>query len=400
LWFHRDLAERGFFSPEFREGIEQYYSNNFGGNVQVIWRPDFYGHRSIITLGASPQFEYERVQNYENLAGHADATTARSENNSINAPVYFEAQYYLTQRFSLLAGAQFVYAQRQFVDDFRQPSVGDQSQRQKFFGFNPKFGAIYEIDSGTQFFANFSRSYQPPTLDNLAHFSEGPGSALVYTPLSAQRTWTAELGTRSERGIVTWELAIYYSRVRDELLELNDANGNDIGTTNVARSAHRGIEASVELELLHSLFVQSKKGAARDRLTFEQTYTLNDFHFDGDKVYRDNRIAGIPVHVYEMQLLYEMPGGFYAGPNLRCNLTNYPVDQANSLNADSYALLGFKAGYRAKKGWSVFAEAKNLTNERYAASVDAIGDARTEDDGRVFHPGDLRSFYSGFSWAW
>lgn len=101
-----------------------------------------------------------------------------------------------------------------------------------------------------------------------------------------------------------------------------------------------------------------------------------------------------------MQLLYEMSGGFYAGPNLRCNLTNYPVDQANSLNADSYALLGFKAGYRAKKGWSVFAEAKNLTNERYAASVDAIGDARTEDDGRVFHPGDGRSFYSGFSWAW
>lgn len=132
LWFHRDLAERGFFSPEFREGVEQYYSNNFWGNVQVIWRPDFYGHRSIIILGASPQFEYEHAQNYENLAGHAGTTTARGENNSINAPVYFEAQYYLTQRFSLLAGAQFVYAQRQFVDDFRQPSVGDQSQRQKF----------------------------------------------------------------------------------------------------------------------------------------------------------------------------------------------------------------------------------------------------------------------------
>src|SRR5215471_12679678 len=33
FWFHRDLENRGFFSPDFREGIEQFYSDNFGGNL-------------------------------------------------------------------------------------------------------------------------------------------------------------------------------------------------------------------------------------------------------------------------------------------------------------------------------------------------------------------------------
>jgi len=135
-------------------------------------------------------------------------------------------------------------------------------------------------------------------------------------------------------------------------------------------------------------------------LRLSQTYTLNDFHFDGDPVYGNNRIAGIPVHIYEADLLYESAAGFYAGPNLRCNFTHYPVDEANTLFADPYRLLGFKIGFRSKKGFSIFFEAKNLTNKRFASAVDAIADARTDSDPEVFHPGDGRSFYGGISRSW
>src|SRR5437763_919837 len=72
-----------------------------------------------------------------------------------------------------------------------------------------------------------------------------------------------------------------------------------------------------------------------DRISLDQTYTLNDFHFEGDPVYHDNRIAGIPIHFYEAQLLYQKPSGFYAGPNLQCNLSRYPADHANTLFADA-----------------------------------------------------------------
>ena len=62
--------------------------------------------------------------------------------------------------------------------------TGNQSNRQNFWGFNPKLGAIYEINRQTQAFVNFSRSWQPPSLDNLVEFTEGPNSSVVYTPLS------------------------------------------------------------------------------------------------------------------------------------------------------------------------------------------------------------------------
>ena len=399
-WFHHDIENRGFFSPDFREGIEQFYSDNFGGTLNFVNRHELFGRRNILTIGLRPQYEDEPTQNYENIFGHTGATTARGIDSSINVPAYLEDQLYLTQRFSILTGAQAIFAERHFKDEFFTDEAGNQSNRQIFWGFNPKLGAIYEINRKTQAFVNFSRSWQPPSIDNLVDFSEGPNSSVVYTPLSPQHAWTIEVGTRGEYSRFEWDLSLYRSWFRDELLEVNDAFGNDIGTRNVPRSIHQGIEASLEIELLREMLVPKQSNRAGDRLSLDESYMLNDFHLDQNAVYGDNRIPGIPIHVYEAQLLYQSPLGFYAGPNLQCNLSRYPADEANTLFADSYVLLGFRAGFRRSNGFSIFIDCRNLTNQHYAASIDVIADARTEPNPEIFHPGDGRSFYGGVSWSW
>jgi len=400
FWFHHDIENRGFFSPDFREGIEQFYSDNFGANLNFVSRHELFGQRNILTIGLSPQYEREPTQNYENIFGHTGATTARGIGSSINLPAYLEDQLYLTQRFSILAGAQAIFAERHFKDEFFTDAEGNQSNQQNFWGFNPKLGAMYEINPKTQVFMNVSRSWQPPSIDNLVDFTEGPNSSVVYTPLSPQHAWTVEVGTRGEYSRFEWELSLYRSWFRDELLEINDAFGNDLGTRNVPRTIHQGIEANLEIELFRGIFAPTQSDRGGDRLSLDQTYTLNDFHMDQNPVYGNNRLPGIPVHIYEAQLLYEGPSGFYAGPNLQCNFSRYPVDEANTLFADSYVLLGFRAGFRRPNGFSVFIDCRNLTNQRYAASVDVIADARTEPNPEIFHPGDGRSFYGGVSWSW
>jgi len=197
-----------------------------------------------------------------------------------------------------------------------------------------------------------------------------------------------------------WELSLYHSWFRNELLEINDAFGNDLGTRNVPRTIHQGIEADLEIELLRGIFIPRQSNRPGDRLSLEQTYTLNDFRMDQNAVYGNNRLPGIPIHVYEAQLLYQTPSGFYAGPTLQCNLSRYPVDEANTLFADSYVLLGFRAGFQRPSGFSVFIDCRNLTNQTYAAAIDVIADARTGPDPEIFHPGDGRSFYGGLSWTW
>src|SRR5437762_4649734 len=232
-----------------------------------------------------------------------------------------------------------ILAERHFQDEFFTDKAGNQSNRQNFWGFNPKLGAIYEINHQTRAFMNFSRSWQPPSIDNLVDFDEGPNSSVIYTPLSPQHAWTIEVGTRGEYSRFQWELSLYRSWFRNELLEINDAFGNNIGTRNVPRTNHQGIEASLGVELLREIFVPKQSNRAGDRLSFDQSYTVSDFHFDQNALYGDNRLPGIPIHVYQAQLLYESPSGFYAGPSLHCNLSRYPVDEANTLFADAYVLV-------------------------------------------------------------
>ena len=76
-------------------------------------------------------------------------------------------------------------------------------------------------------------------------------------------------------------------------------------------------------------------------------------------------------------------------------MTNYPVDEANTLWADSYYVLGVRAGYKSPKRFELFVEAKNLTNKTYAASVKAIADARQSTNNDSFNPANGRAFYGG-----
>ena len=81
-------------------------------------------------------------------------------------------------------------------------------------------------------------------------------------------------------------------------------------------------------------------------------------------------------------------------------MVKYPVDEANTLFADPYALLGFRAGYRTARGIQVYFEAKNLLDQTHAAYVEPIADARVGDDNDSFIPGLGRAFYGGVSWIW
>ena len=400
FWFYRDLEDRGFFAADFRRGIEMFYSNNFGALVDFVWRSDVFSFPNVLSLGLSPQGEIEPSQNYENLLGHAGRTTARGTGSAVNAPLFIEDQLHVTPEFSFIGGAQLVFAQRQFDDEFHSPAQGDQSHRQDFVGLNPKFGAIYEFNPNTQIFANVSRSWQPTSLDNLSVFNEAYNSSLVYTPLEPQHAWTAELGTRGSVGRVRWDVSLYRSWLADELLELSNAQGSNIKTVNARATIHQGVEASAEIELLEQLFVRRSATQTGDQVTLQQTYTLNDFHFDNDPVYGANRLGGIPIHSYEADLEYDAPVGFFAAVTLRSNLSRYPVDHANTLFADPYALLGARVGFHRASGFSVFVEGRNLTDARYASSIDVIADARAGAQPEIFHPGDGRAVYGGVSWSW
>lgn len=414
-WNHRQQEQRSEYEDDFRLGTVRFYSDDFAANVLFETNAEIFHHRNRFTAGALPTFEPESDSFYANPDGKIGARLFADRTYYLNLPLFAEDQFYLTKQLSLLAGFQAVYVNRIFRDGYRSATLGDQSHDDHFRAFNPKGGVAYQWNDQSLVYLNLSRSFQPVSFDESIGVQEGTDGGQVFHRLEPQHAITLELGTRGERGPFTWDLVLYRSWVHHELLALNNPQGVPLGTVNADDTIHQGIEAGLEVELAHGLFVpgirperrkdtkegkETRPASKSDRLVLEQTYHLSDFRFDGDEVYGDHRIAGNPVQAYKAEVRYEHPSGFYFGPNVEWNIVKYPVDEANTLFADPYALPGFRAGYRAQKGFQVYFEAKNLLNKTYAAYVEPIADARIGGDINSFSPGLGRAFYGGISWSW
>jgi iron complex outermembrane recepter protein len=398
-WWHRNAYEPNIYiTNNTLSGIGAFYADDYGALFNSVTRGEFLGGENVLTLGFNPTTEVEQDSYYQNLNGQKGALTGADGEVSLNGVLYGQIQHYLTEKFSLLAGVQALYAQRHFQDNFLTSVDGQQSRDLIYKGINPKFGAIYELNDKSQLFASFSRSEQPPSFDDMVSFDTGPNTSQVLTPVGMERAWTVEVGTRGKTDRMVWELGLYHSWVHEELVDVYSAETDlDIGSLNVPRSMHQGIEASLEYRLFDSMFTRADKTRDGDRLTLRQDFTLTDARFTDNPTYGNNAIAGIPIYDYQAQLMYESPYGFYAGPNLHWVITRFPVDNVGTIFCPSYELLGFRAGYNLGKGFSLFFDARNLLNRRYASSVDPISAASALGN-QVYHPGDPLSFYGGISW--
>ncbi|MEZ0276172.1 MAG: TonB-dependent receptor family protein, partial [Roseimicrobium sp.] len=385
-------------------------SHDFGLDFNYLNTADVAGRKNNFIVGFTPTFGFVQDRRYRNVLGERGDQFADSDQDSLNLDLYLENVHYLTDRFALSIGGQVSYARRENEDNFPVSATDpDNSDTQDYWGFSPKIGFIYDLTDSAQIFFNAARSFEPPSFGELSAAATG-GAGLVE--LDAQTATTLELGTRgkSANGRIRWDLAYYYSWLEDELLELSVAPGLT-QTVNAGRTTHQGVEFGLDVTLVEGIFTKrvagveavSSKGAKNvlsveprepDRIVLRQNYLWSNFHFDGDAEFGDNQLPGIPEHYYRAELLYTHPCGFYAGPNLEWTFSDYPVDSANTLDADSYALLGFKIGYRTKKGLSFYVEAKNLTDEIYAATTGVVSRAGPFNSNQ-FLPGDGRSYFFG-----
>lgn len=363
-------ADFELFHPIFQ--VLDQDARTVGGELRLVTEAMLAGRRNIFIAGYAPSRGALDEDRHLNINGRRGARTERTTQIATNHEFYIENTHYVLPDLAVVLGVQHTRARRDLDDKFGADGGYDETHT----GTSPKYGLLYEFAPKVQFFANLSKSFEPPS------FSEGLAGA---QPNKAQRGWTYEVGTRGESESVHWDVALYHAKLRDELLGITPGFGANSITVNVPHTVHQGVEAAV--------------GGRIGAFQWQTAALLNRFRFDDDAAFGNNTLPGIPKVLVRGELLYRGATGWYAGPNVEWSPRAYPVDMANSLNADAYAVWGFKLGQDVDGRWSWFIDMRNLFDKRYAATTGVIRDAQHPSaDLAQFLPGDGRSIYAGVQW--
>ncbi len=398
------------YPMDLREGTNRLKVayTDISGTLNYIRQDTLFGHDSKTTLGlrttqALPNngaSEYVRVP-VGNTAGYAPGTKTRDYSYlGSDSVLHIGNDLELIPDLWLTTGIAAIYTRRETEVTYPQTHA---PVSQHDWDYAPRIGLRYDFNPQLQVYGNLSRSVEPPHAWSMIWGSNkffptgsGPASGLQRegVKLKNQTATTLEVGGRGEAWLGQWDLALYRSEVRHELLAVEMAATSTssavISESNASPTVHQG----VELSLISPLW----DGGNTGKLDLRQAYTYSDFHYRDDDRFGDNALPGIPRHYYQAQLRYSHPTGFYTSLNGE-HSSRVAVDYANSYYASAYTLLGATFGYDApKQDWQAWVDLRNLTNKRYANTVTPGYDDKGLDVARST-PGDGRGVYAGISWS-
>jgi iron complex outermembrane receptor protein len=358
-----------------------YRYKDYGTFVRAVDDRSLAGFRNRLVAGVNLHNGTIDNQQFTNLPGaQKGALLSSSLDKSENISAYAENSFFFLHNVALVTGTQFLYATRERQDRFL--SNGDQSGSRAFDVWSPKVGLLWDVDPAWQVFGNVSRSAELPS------FGENSFASVALSNIRPQIATTVELGTRGRRADYTWDLAVYRAEIKDELQCLTaPATPSACTVVNADRTVHQGIEAGFGVAMFKGL------AAPDDKVWLNVAYTLNDFRFDGDALYGDNRLPGAPKHYLRAEMLYRHANGFYAGPNIEWVPQAYFVDNMNTVTTEPYALVNFKVGYDTGDALSGYVEARNIFDKHYISSASIAETANAAS--ALFEPGNGRAVYAG-----
>ena len=396
----RDVdAQRVANKTTVRDGSNVYEVALYAMNYK-LWHPISYGiiQQHVNTQGGHLKLTHTSGANQLTLAylpsvgttkgtkhsANVDALVVGApsedyEQKSANHSFFIEDKYKVSDKTTLIGALQYDKASRR-VADIRSAS---NNYDHKFDQLSPRLGVTHDVYPNHQIYASVSRNFEAP-VHGLA------GSTTVAN--KAQTGTTFEVGTRGElvadKSQLGWDATYYRSQLRNEFLDMCPPGCAMPTTTNIPKSLHQG----VELGLSH---LYDRKIDTRLALLY------SDFKFVDDASHGNNALPGFPPLIIRGEVLYRFGSqvngkpSVYLGPKFEWVPRKAPMDNANTLYNDGYALLGFKVGQALDKTWSWFADARNLTNQKYATTTSIAPSYAASPNGAYYYPGEGRSLYVG-----
>ena len=364
----------------------------------LFWQPVIGTGQLQVKTGVEYFHERYNWRTFENENAVAREGLSNNRERRRYYNLFAESVWEPANKVRITAGLNFNRTNYRLDDRFPADSI-DQSGDYTFKNiWSPRLAIQYSPGISRAFYATMSHGFSPPTLEETLN-PEGS----LNPEIQPETGWNYEVGFRGEvlNKRLFLDISIYTMQIENLLVARRTAEDAFVGI-NAGKTIHNGVELSFNYPWIRNQGVWQ-------RVQWFGTYTYAHYRFkefiDDDEDFSGNRLTGVPPHWLNLGLDLETKFGLFAHLTA-LYVDEIPANDANTVSAESYAVMNVKIGWSGKIGrhliWTAYAGVNNLFDEKYAAMVSVNASGFGGQAPRYFYPGLPVHYYGGLrvSYGW
>jgi iron complex outermembrane receptor protein len=377
------------FSNPFITNYETRNDQGFGGRTRFSWETELAGRPLRLVGGGEYQRSFTATINYGNQGGRRDTLQTNDEITTGQSILFGQAELELPYGFTATAGLSYNQLRYRFI---RLSDVPSDLQSRRFQPvLSPRFALLKKLSEDLAARGSISFGFSPPSLGELR-----PSAGFFSTDLNPERGINYEVGLRGDalNDRFTFDIAVFSLQLSQTIVRRTLGNGAEY-FTNAGSTSQNGLEVSASHELIQPVS-SDENSVFMQNLRLWGSFTYSDFRFrnyrQGEEDYSGNRVTGVAPVVGVIGIDAGTRPGFYANVTFTFNDFT-PLNDANTLYANDFALLAGRLGYQhtfGKLGVELFAGVDNALNEKYS-----LGNDLNAFGGRFFNAAARRNYFGG-----
>jgi len=319
--------------------------NEQGVNARTVFT---YRHSFFqADLGSEYQYYFNNNSTFGNRMGVADTLQYQDEIGIAQFNLFLQMRYQVFRDLVFETGISY----NNFTYRYHRLGSSDFLPDDKLFPAQwiPRVGMNLKLSSTVHWYAQVSKGYSPPSLDEI-HSSDG----VFNKELNAEQAWNYETGFSAQ--LENWGFNIngYRSLLTNTIVTRYDSSGAEY-YVNAGKTGQTGIEASVS-------YNHAFTGTVLQKISASGAYTFQRARFihytQGSDKYDGNKLTGVAPHLASIWVEADFVKGFYT--RLSYQYTDQiPLNDANRFYGSAYHLMDFWLGFR----WGIH----KLSGELFAA---------------------------------
>ena len=377
-----------FENPTIRN-YERRDETNYGMRTHTVYTlmPDQSSVGGKLTFGGEYQYFTSPIWVFDNDGtGNPGAVQVEDDVTSRAGLIFLQGDIEFPGGIFVTAGGSVNFLQYDFSRLAPPPHV-DQ-ERDFDVVASPRVALLKKFSDNVALFASYSDGFSPPSLAEVR-----PSTNTFNDALKAEIGNNLEFGVRGQAPgrRLGYDLVLYDFRLKNTIVVQRNDEGADY-FVNAGKTSQRGLEALVHYdfgseETLMSMF-KVWASYAYQHYRFRE-YVVLDVDYSG------NALTGVAPTILSMGLDLIVNKKFATNATLNY-VDRIPLNDANTDYAESYLLLGLRAGwntsFREGNKIEVFAGVDNILDEVYS-----LGNDLNAFGGRYYNAAMPRNYYAGLN---